>query len=133
MRPPADLIWCGVNAPVIQGVFLGLGIAAVGLVVFPFGFAPVRPSAGRLAGFGAASRLVRWGRRIAWLVGAMTLVTLGGYVALFTSTDGKFCTARLDGREQTAVIIWSCIAAVTFGVLTISAILRALARRLSKE
>lgn len=133
MRPPADLIWCGVSAPVIQGVFLGLGIAAVGLVVFPFDFVPVRPSTGRLAGFGAASGLVRWGRRIAWLVGAMTVVTLGGYVALFTSTDGKFCTARLDGREQTAVIIWSCIAAVTFGVLTISAILRALARRLSKE
>ena len=67
MRPPAEIVWCGVSAPVVQGLFVGLGIAAVGLMAFPFAFTLVRPSSGRLADFGRAAVLIKWGTRSAWL------------------------------------------------------------------
>lgn len=130
MRPPAEVVWCGVSAPVVQGLFVGLGIVAVGLMAFPFGFTLIRPTGGRLADFGSATRLIKWGRRLAWLVGPLTVITLAGYVALYAGTSGRFCTARLNHREQTEVIIWAWVAAVTFVVLATSAILRARARKL---
>jgi hypothetical protein len=130
MRPPAEVVWCGVSAPVVQGLFVGLGIAAVGLMAFPFGFTLMRPPGGKLADFGSAAELIKWGRRLAWLVGSLTVITLAGYVALYSATSGRFCTARLNHREQTGVIIWAWVAALTFVVLAISAILRARARKL---
>jgi hypothetical protein len=130
MRPPAELVWCGVSAPVVQGLFVGLGIAAVGLMAFPFGFALVRPSSGKLADFGSAANLIKWARRLAWLVGPLAVITLAGYVGLYSVTSGRFCTARLSHREQTGVIIWAWVATFTLVVLATSAILRARARRL---
>ncbi len=115
----------------VQGLFVGLGIAAVGLMAFPFGFTLVRPPTGRLADFGSAAALIKWGRRLAWLVAPLTVVTLAGYVALYISASGRFCTARLDQREQTGVIIWAWVATLTFVVLATSAILRARARALA--
>ena len=35
MRPVGDIIWCGVSAPVVQSIFVGLVVSAVGLIVFP--------------------------------------------------------------------------------------------------
>jgi hypothetical protein len=67
---------------------------------------------------------------LAWLVGPMTVITLAGYIALYAATSGRFCTARLNHREQTGVIIWAWVAALTFVVLATSALLRARARRL---
>jgi hypothetical protein len=133
VRPPAEVVWCGVSAPVVQGLFVGLGIAAVGLMAFPFGFTLMRPPGGRLADFGSATQLIKWGRRLAWLVGPLTGITLAGYVALYAATSGRFCTARLDHREQTEVIIWACAAALTFVALATSAILRARARKLGGD
>ena len=130
MRPPAEIVWCGVSAPVVQGLFVGLGIAAVGLMAFPFAFTLVRPSSGRLADFGRAAVLIKWGRRLAWLRGPLTVITLAGYVGLYSATSGRFCTARLSHPEQTGVIVWAWIAALTFVVLATSAILRARARKL---
>ena len=43
--------------------FVGLGIAAVGLMAFPYGFTLMRPLGGRLADFGKATQLIKWGRR----------------------------------------------------------------------
>jgi hypothetical protein len=133
VRPPAEVVWCGVSAPVVQGLFVGLGIAAVGLMAFPFGFTLMRPPGGRLADFGSATQLIKWGRRLAWLVGPLTGITLAGYVVLYAATSGRFCTARLDHREQAAVIIWACVAALTFVTLATSAILRARARKLGGD
>ena len=130
MRPPAEMVWCGVSAPVVQGLFVGLGIAAVGLMAFPFGFTPVRPPGGRVADFGSAAQLLRWGRRLAWLAGPLTVITLAGYVGLYSATSGRFCTARLDHREQQAVTIWAWAAALTFVILATSAVIRARARKL---
>ena len=132
MRPGAEVLWCGVSAPVVQGLFVGLGIAAVGLMAFPFDFTLVRPPGGRLGDFGAASELIKWGRRLAWLVGPLTVITLAGYVALYSATTGRFCTARLSHREQTGVIVWAWIAAFTFVLLATCAILRARARKLAR-
>jgi hypothetical protein len=133
MRPPAELVWCGVSAPVIQGLFVGLGIVAVGLMAFPYGFTLVRPSSGRLADFGRAAVLIKWGRRLAWLVGPLTVLTLAGYVGLYSVTSGRFCTARLSHREQTGVIVWVWVATFTLAVLATSAILRARARWLASR
>ena len=133
MRPPAEVVWCGVSAPVVQGLFVGLGIAAVGLMAFPFGFTLMRPPGGRLADFGSATRLIKWGRRLAWLAGPLTGITLAGCVALYAATSGRFCTARLDHREQAEVTIWACVAALTLVALATSAILRARARKLGGD
>ena len=130
MRPPAEVVWCGVSAPVVQGLFVGLGIAAAGLLAFPYGFTLMRPSGGRLADFGSAAQLIKWGRRLAWLAGPLTVITLAGYIALYSASSGRFCTARLNHREQTEVIIWAWVAALTFVVLATSAVLRARARKL---
>ncbi len=109
---------------------MGLGIAAVGLMAFPFGFTLVRPPGGRLADFGSAAQLLRWGRRLAWLAGPLTVITLAGYVGLYSATSGRFCTARLDHREQVAVTIWAWVAVLTFVILATSAVIRARARKL---
>ena len=130
MRPPAEIVWCGVSAPVVQGLFVGLGIVAVGLMAFPFGFTPVRPPGGKLADYGSAAELLRWGRRLVWLAGPLTVITLAGYVGLYSATSGRFCTARLDHREQSAVTIWAWVAVLTFVILATSAVIRARARKL---
>ncbi|MGI8448880.1 MAG: hypothetical protein ACR2MP_17225, partial [Streptosporangiaceae bacterium] len=81
----------------------------------------------------SAADLIKWGRRLAWLVGPLAVITLAGYVGLYAVTNGRFCTARLSHREQTGVIVWAGAATFTFVVLATSAILRARARRLGSR
>jgi hypothetical protein len=132
MRPIADIIWCGVSAPVLQGVFVGLGISAVGLIAFPFGFALVRPVSGKQSDYGRAAAYVQWARRIAWTLGVFASITLVGYIILYSDSRGKFCAERFDHNMQVAVFIWTAIAGVTFGLLALTAVLRGLTRRLGR-
>ncbi len=133
MRPIADIIWCGVSAPVIQGIFVGLGISTVGLVFFPFNFSLIRPATGGQSSYSQAARYVRWAGRISWALAAFSSITLIGYVILYSDSSGKFCTERFDPNMQVGVYIWASITGVTFGLLVITAFLRSLTRRLSKR
>jgi hypothetical protein len=132
VRPIADVIWCGVSAPVVQGVLVGLGFSAVGLIVFPFGLVLVRPASGRQSNYGQATRYVRYARPAAWALGVAACITLAGYVVIYSDAGGKFCVARFDPRMQLVIFIWTGATGVTFGLLTAAAILRGLARRLSR-
>jgi hypothetical protein len=131
VRPIADIIWCGVSAPVVQGVLVGLGISAVGLVVFPFNFVLVRPVGGKQSNFQRARIYIRWARGLAWALAISSGITLIGYVILYSDSSGRFCTARFDQNMQFAIFIWAGITGVTLGLLGAIAILRGLARRLS--
>jgi hypothetical protein len=132
VRPIADIIWCGVSAPVLQGVFVGLGISVVGLIAFSSGFVLVRPASGKQSGYGRAAAYVKWARRLAWALGVFAGATLIGYVILYSDASGKFCTARFDHKMQVAVLIWTAIAGVTLGLLALTTVLRGLTHRLSK-
>lgn len=132
MRPVADIIWCGVSAPVVQGVFVGLGISVVGLIVFPFEFVLVRPAAGVQSNYGRAATYMTWTRRIVWALAIASGITLLGYVILYSDASGKFCTERFDQHMQLAVDVWAGVTGLTFALLVITAILRGLTRRLGK-
>jgi hypothetical protein len=132
MRPVGDIIWCGVSAPVVQGVFVGLGVSAVGLIVFPFGFVLSRPLTGIQSNYGRAATYVKWARRTAWALSICAGITLIGYIILYSDASGKFCTEHFDQHMQLAVFIWTGITGVTFALLIVTAILRGLIRSLSK-
>jgi hypothetical protein len=78
MQPAADIIWCGASAPVVQGIFVGLGVSVIGLVVFPFAFVPVRPPGGKQSDYGRIAAYVKWARRVSWLLTSCAGVTLAG-------------------------------------------------------
>lgn len=131
MHPAADIIWCGASAPVMQGIFAGLGLSVVGLVVFPFTFSPVRPPSGKQSNYGRITVYVKWVRRVSWALAAFTGVTLAGYVIIYTDASGKFCAARFDPHMQIGVYIWTGVTGATFALLVVTAILRGLSRHLS--
>lgn len=131
MQPAADIIWCGTSAPVMQGIFVGLGVSAVGLIVFPFAFVPVRPLGGKQSNYGRITTYMKWAKRVSWALGAFAVITLAGYVILFTDASGKFCTARFDQHMQLGVYIWTGSTGVTLALLVITGILRGLSRHLS--
>src|SRR5690242_19251210 len=79
VRPVGDIIWCGVSAPVVQGVFVGLGVSVVGLIVFPFAFIPNRPTSGIQSNYHRTTKYLKWSRRAAWALGLFAGITLGGY------------------------------------------------------
>lgn len=132
MRPVADIIWCGVSAPVVQGVFVGLGISVVGLIVFPFELVLVRPATGIQANYARAAGYVKWARRIAWALAVFSCITLFGYVVLYSDASGRFCTEHFDQHMQLAMYIWTGVTGITFALLVMTAVLRGLTRRLSK-
>jgi len=133
VRPVGDIIWCGVSAPVIQGIFVGLGVSAVGLIVFPFAFIPTRPSAGIQSGYRRATVYLKWSRRVAWALALFASITLGGYVVLYTDASGRFCTERFDGHMLLGVYIWSVTTGITFSLLVVVALLRGLTYRLTDK
>jgi hypothetical protein len=132
-RPLALLVWCGADAPVVQGLLVGLGVAAVGVALFPFDLRLVRPRSGRLSGFARAGRVVRWARAFSAALAVLTPLTLAGYVGLFVSTGGAFCDARLNAAQADLVLVWAVTAAVTFLVLAVAAGLRRAARRAQQD
>jgi len=115
----------------MQGIFAGLGISVIGLIVFPFAFSPVRPPSGKQANYGRITAYVKWVRRASWALAAFTGVTLAGYVILYTDASGKFCTANFDPHMQLGVYIWTGVTGATFAMLVVAAILRGLSRSLS--
>jgi hypothetical protein len=133
MQPAADIIWCGASAPVVQGIFVGLGVSVIGLVVFPFAFVPVRPPGGKQSDYGRIAAYVKWARRVSWLLTSCAGVTLAGYVILYTDANGKFCSAHFDQHMQLGVYIWTGFTGATFAILVVTAILRGLSRRLSNS
>jgi hypothetical protein len=130
MRPIADIIWCGVSAPVIQGIFVGLGVSVVGLIAFVFGFLPERPGDGAQSDYSRANSYLKWAKRAVWALAACAPITLAGYIILYADASGKFCTQRFDHNMQLAVFAWTGVAGVTFGLLVLTVILRGLARKL---
>jgi 4-amino-4-deoxy-L-arabinose transferase-like glycosyltransferase len=132
MRSAGDVIWCGVSAPVIQGVFVGLGVSAVGLIVFPFAVVLARPPSGILSNYHRAEIYLKWGRRTAWALGIFAGATLVGYVILYTDADGKFCTEHFDRHMQLVVFVWTGVTGITFALLVATAALRGLTHRLGK-
>jgi hypothetical protein len=133
MRPVGDIIWCGVSAPVVQGVFVGLGVSAVGLVIFPFAFVLVRPPSGTQSNYRRASTYLKWARRTSWALGVFAGITLAGYVILYADASGNFCTERFDQHMQLGVFIWTGAAGITFALLVATAILRGLTHRLGNS
>lgn len=133
MRPIGDIIWCGVSAPVVQGIFVGLGVSAVGLIVFPFAFALTRPPSGIQSNYGRAQAYLKWARRTVWALGAFAGITLAGYVILYTDASGNFCKEHFDRHMQIGVFIWTGFAGITFALLAAVAILRGLTHRLSSK
>lgn len=128
-RTPAELIWCGASAPVLQGLLVGLGAVTVGLIVFPFGIVLIRPRSGELSSFTAAQIFVKWGQRLAWALAGFAALTVAGYVWLYVIAQGKFCGARLSAEDQLIVIIWSCVGGVNFVLVILTGLLRWRARR----
>lgn len=129
MTPAADVVWCGVSAPVVQGVFVGLGITTVGLIAFPFSFFPQRPPSGlRQSNYHRAETYLKLARRASWALAPFTVLTLSGYVILYSGASGKFCTARFDPNMQTGVYVWTGITSITFALLVLTGIWRGLAR-----
>ena len=133
VQPAADIIWCGASAPVVQGIFVGLGVSVIGLIVFPFAFVPVRPPRGKQSNYGRITAYIRWARRVSWVLTAFAGVTLAGYVILYTDANGKFCSVHFDQHMQLGVYIWTGFTSVTFAVLVVTAILRGLSRRLGNS
>jgi len=131
MRPIGDIIWCGASAPVIQGVFVGLGVSAVGLVIFPFAFVLIRPPSGRQSNYKRATAYLKWGRRAAWALGVFASISIAGYIILYTDASGRYCTENFDSRMQLGVVIWTGAVGITFALLAATAILRGLTHRLS--
>lgn len=128
MPPAADVIWCGVSAPVVQVLFVGLGITAVGLIAFPFSFFPVRPPSGRQSNYQRAEMYLKLARRASWALAPCTAITLSGYVILYADASGKFCAERFDPNMQLGVYVWTGVTGVTFGLLMLTGIWRGLAR-----
>lgn len=128
-RTPAELIWCGASAPVIQGMLIGLGAITVGLMLFPFETVLIRPTSGRLSKFGQAKKFMKWGKRLAWVLAVFTILTIAGYVGLYVTADGKFCTAKLSSDDQHVVIAWLCVGVTTFAVACAAWIFRWHTRR----
>lgn len=133
MRPVGDIIWCGVSAPVVESIFVGLVVSAVGLIVFPFAFALTRPPTGYQSNYSRATRYIKWARRAAWALGIFAIVTLVGYVILYADASGEFCTEHFDHNMQLGVFVWTGAAGITFALLVAVAILRGLTHRLSNR
>jgi hypothetical protein len=123
VREIADEVWCAASAPVIQSLLVGLGVAAVGLAVFPFTARLIRPE-GAQRRFREATTAVRLGRRISWLVAVTAALTLAGYVVVYVRARGKFCDAVLDPASRTIVVAWGATAVATFTLLAVLAALR---------
>jgi hypothetical protein len=122
------LLWCGASAPVVQGFFTGVGVAAVGLIVFPFGFRIDRPAAGPQTDYAEAEGAVRWSKRVAWLLAVLTALTIGGYIVIYVGAAGKYCDARLPPAIEDLVVPWSVTSVVTVILLVLSMWLRRLAK-----
>jgi len=123
MSKYADEVWCAASAPVVQGLLVGLGVAAIGLALFPFTTELVRPQ-GAQAGYRAATTAIRVGRRISWLLALLVTATLVGYVIIYVRARGKFCDAVLDPATRTIVLGWGVVAVATFAMLALLATLR---------
>jgi hypothetical protein len=132
-KTPADLIWCGAGAPVVQGILIGIGAAAIGLAAFPFAILPQRPTSGKFSGFARARTLVFWGRLLAVLLAFFIVLTVAGYIVLFVAADGRFCNARLTSHDQLAIVVWCCAAGVTLGIVILSGVLRWVTRRITSS
>jgi hypothetical protein len=133
MRPVGDIIWCGVSAPVVESVFVGLVVSAVGLIVFPFAFALTRPPSGHQSNYSQATAYLKWAKRAAWALGVFAIITLVGYVILYADAGGEFCAEHFDHNMQLGVFVWTGAAGITFALLVAIAILRGLTNRLSNR
>jgi|GEM_PF-6149978 len=125
----AGAVWCGAGAPVVQGIIVGFCAASIGLVVFPFTVEPQRPERGPLSGFATAVTSARWGRRLSWLLGLLTLAALAGYEVMFVRARGKFCDATLDATARTTACWWIWEVAATVLAFAALATLRRRTRR----
>lgn len=133
MRSVGDVIWCGASAPVVQGLFVGLGVSAVTLVVFPFAFIATRPAVGIQSGYRRSTTYLRWSRWAAWVLGPAAIIALVGYVMLYTDASGNFCPERFDGHMQLVIYIWTAASSLTFALLVLVAVLRGLTYRLNNK
>jgi len=121
--------WCAPSAPVAQGVLVGLGVASVGLVLYPFDVVLGRPGDRPLGKYVSAVGTARWGRWLSWLLAALVAATLIGYVAIFVNTKGKFCDAVLSPSQERAICWWTAVALMTGVAFVGLAVLRRLNRR----
>lgn len=128
MGEHADEIWCAASAPVVQSLLVGLGIAAIGLALFPFTTELVRPRGAQYE-YRRATTALRVGRRISWLLPLLVTATLAGYVVIYVRADGKFCDAALGPVARIFVVGWGAVTVVTFLVLALMAALRSRANR----
>lgn len=125
----AGWLWCGVSAPMIEGFLVGLGIAVAGLAIFPFGFRLEHLAGDKWSAHGASDSAVRRGKVVSWLLVPLTALTLGGYVAIYVGTRGKYCDADPSPAVEWLVVPWAITSAVTVVVLGLSVWFRRVARR----
>jgi hypothetical protein len=127
-RPPTGaLIWCGVSAPVIQGILTGLGIVVSALVLFPY--ESIRSLDGPRYRYAQATTYARWARWIGWVLGPLALLSLAGYIVLYVAARGKFCDASLTPLERKWIVLWAAATVVTLVLAAISAVMRRAVRR----
>lgn len=124
----AGLLWCGASAPVVEGFLVGLGIAVVGLAVFPFGFRVERQAGSKWSVHEAASSAVGRAKVMSWLLLALATLTLGGYVVIYVGAQGKYCDAGPSPAVQALVVPWAGTTALTVVALGVSVWLRRVAR-----
>ncbi|HEV7652721.1 MAG TPA: hypothetical protein VGP26_31585 [Actinophytocola sp.] len=108
----------------VEGFLTGLGIISVGLIAFPYSLTIVRPASGQQSNFSGAKRISRWSRVASWLLAALTVGTIGGYVVIFVSAEGKFCDARLNPATSCFVMVWTGGMVLTMCALVASVVLR---------
>lgn len=120
----AESIWCAASAPPVQGMLVGLGLLSAGLAFFPWQVRLKRPDSGPMSEFAGALHLVRWTRRLSWLLVPLVATTLGGYIVIFVRTQGKFCDAVLAPPEEAMILAWGSAFAATTVVVGVGAVLR---------
>jgi hypothetical protein len=120
------LLWCGAGAPIVEGFLIGLGVATVGLIVFPFRFSIERP-AGRQTSYSTAKSALRWAKVASWLLALLSAAALVGYLVIYVGARGKYCDARTTPAIEHLVVPWAITAVGTIGLLIVSIWLRRLA------
>ncbi|HEY0640382.1 MAG TPA: hypothetical protein VGD67_22355 [Pseudonocardiaceae bacterium] len=120
-------------APVVQGILVGLGAVAVGLVFFPYGVAPIRGPGQPLTPYVRRERFVRFGRVLSWCLAALVPASLAGYTVIFVQARGKFCDAVLGEPTKHLICVWVAVLILTVVLAVVAAGLRRWARRTTGE
>lgn len=121
-----ELVWCGASAPVVQGFLVGLGVAAVGLVFFPFGLR--LEQSGRRSDYVNQKAAQDIGKAVSLLLAVLAAGTIAGYLVIYVSASGMFCGAPLSPWAARLVVVWTYVLGATALAMVAAVVLRWRAR-----